>query len=173
MYLVKAALVSVIFFSIQSCRNVRDRPKWKIVPKCHYTSLNMSHWVEILSEDVFFPLLFPLVRSNPTWFLEKPDRVDPNFGSGQVRLRPQGSWLKLWLLVNSTFKYYIKVTQPFSFFLNLCFETKTTKLGVGHFNRFLAIFLPTALITFIKLRFWQSFWWAKHFKILIGSKAMT
>ena len=50
--------MSVIFFRIQSCRNVRDRPQWKIVPKCHYTSLNMSHWIEILSLGAFLQLKF-------------------------------------------------------------------------------------------------------------------
>ena len=37
----------------------------------------------------------------------------------------------------------------------------------------LAIFLPSTLIAFTKLRFWQSFGRAQHVETLIGSKATT
>ena len=34
----------------------------------------------------------------------------------------------------------------------LCFETKSTKVGVGHFTSISGHFLPTTLIAFTKLR---------------------
>jgi hypothetical protein len=81
--------------------------------------------------------------------------------------------MPLWAMACMFFTPFFTVVYIVEWLVNSVSKRKWQRYEMAILQVFPAIFSPTTLIAFTKLRFWRSFWRAQHVKILIGSKAMT